>query len=139
MFTNNRDAYRQLFFRVWDKYKKNEPLEPLEVQLIDVILMHPEYQTQVIENMAYQQQEFELEENPFLHMSLHLAVDDQIRLDKPAGVTAIYERLLSQDRRSAHEVKHLMMQCLARVLWNAQQTDGVPDETAYLQALIEMN
>ena len=83
MFSNNRDAYRQAFFTVWQKYQKQLPLEPVERELAQIMIEHPEYHYLLEKPDSFQQQEFSLEENPFFHMSLHLAIRDQLRLRKP--------------------------------------------------------
>lgn len=132
MYTNNRDAYRQLFFTTWQKYLKKSPLIGTERQLIDIILAHPQFQRLL--DTQYQDQEFALEENPFLHMSLHLAIREQIATDRPSGVVKIYEALL-QTGAAMHEVEHKMMQCLAEMMWQAQQTGMAGDEGEYLKKL----
>ena len=67
---------RPFFFDTWEKHKRSKPLTPLEAQLIDVILSHPEYHA-LLDNpkLATDRTYFaELgETNPFLHMGLHLA------------------------------------------------------------------
>lgn len=134
MYTNNRDAYRQAFFNAWQKHLKKLPLEPVEAQLIEMILMHPEYQPFLEIPQAYQAQEFTLEENPFVHMSLHLAVHEQIHIDRPMGVKEIYQSLVTKCNND-HDALHIMMQCLANIIWEAQQTGVIPDEAEYLLRL----
>lgn len=135
MYTEHRDAYRQLFFTTWQKYLKKMPLAALEQQLLAVIIDHPHYHDLL--DPHYQQQEFALEENPFLHMSLHLAIREQIATNRPAGVTEIYHELL-QTREQVHEIEHEMMQSLAEIMWQAQQTGVAGDEQAYLEKLMKL-
>lgn len=132
MYTNNREAYRQAFYDAWQKYQKQIPLQPIELQIVDVILLHPEYHALL--NNAAHQQEFILEENPFLHMSLHMTVREQIKLDRPAGVRDIYQRLLLA-HEDPHVVEHLMVDCLGKVLWEAQESGVAPSEEGYLVKL----
>ena len=134
MYTNNRDAYRQAFFIAWDKYKKKLPLEPVESQLIEVILLHPEYHALLERPNAYEQQEFTFEENPFIRMSLHLTVREQVRTNRPAGVTAIYQELLKK-YINGQEVEYRMMECLAKILLHSQQSGTMPNEEEYLKQL----
>lgn len=134
MYTNNRDAYRQAFFNAWQKHLRKLPLEPVEAQLIKMILMHPEYQPFLEKPQAYQTQEFILEENPFVHMSLHLAVHEQIHTDRPNGVMKMYKDLVYKFGNE-HDAQHCMMECLAKIIWEAQQTGVMPDETEYLLRL----
>lgn len=132
MYTNNRDAYRQTFFMAWQKYQKKLPLEPIEAQLIDIILLHPEYQPLLDANTC-QQQEFALEENPFFHMSLHLAIREQCHTNRPIGISPLYQQLTA--KYNAHEAEHQMMQCLAQFIYLAQQTGAMPNEEHYLEKL----
>jgi hypothetical protein len=134
MYTNNRDAYRQAFFTAWQKHLRKLPLETVEAQLLKVILLHPEYHALLNNPSMYQAQEFSLEENPFFHMSLHVAIQEQLRLDRPAGVRAAYQKLLNKSK-NAHEAEHYMMGCLARVMHKAQESGNMPDEQEYLKEL----
>jgi len=134
MYTNNRDAYRQAFFTVWQKYQKKLPLEPVEAQLVEIIDLHPEYHPLLGKPDSYQNQEFTTEENPFLHMSLHIALREQIRTNRPAGVAAIYADLIEKYVHT-HEVEHRMMECLSQIIWSAQQTGVMSSEEYYLEKL----
>lgn len=134
MYSNNRDAYRQAFFTAWQKYQKKLLLEPIEAQLIEVILMHTEYHSLFDQQTIYQKQEFQLEENPFFHMSLHVSVQEQIKMNRPFGVTLVYQKLLTL-HPDEHEVQHRMMECLADILWQAQQDNTMPNEMRYLEKL----
>lgn len=135
MYTNDRDAYRQAFYTAWQKHLANKPLELLETQLVDVMLLHPEYH-HFLSQSASNKQEFELEENPFFHMSLHLAIAEQLRMDRPAGIKAIFIELENKFP-DQHTCIHQMMQCLAQTMWQAQKTGTAPDEQTYLNALRE--
>lgn len=132
MYTNNRDAYRQTYYDAWQKHQKNLPLSPIEMQLVAVMLQHSEYHP-LLENANVAQQ-FELAENPFFHMSLHLAIQDQIKTNRPFGVTQIYQQLLNQFS-NAHHAEHGMMDCLAQMIWQTQQSGKMPDEKVYLEQL----
>jgi hypothetical protein len=134
MYTNNRDAYRQTFFAVWQKYRKKLPLEPLEKQLIEVMLLHPEYHPYLDKPKAFEAQEFSIEENPFFHMSLHLAVRDQLRMGKPDGVKDIYRQLVEKYGNDI-EAEHKMMACIANMIWTSQKTGEVASEEDYLATL----
>ena len=134
MYSNNRDAYRQAFFTVWQKYQKKLLLEPVEAQLAEIIALHPEYHALLEKPESYQQQEFTLEENPFLHMSLHISLREQIGMDRPKGIVKIHQDLCAI-HQDAHAVEHSMIECLARILWQAQQSGEAPQEKDYLDLL----
>ena len=72
--------------------------------------------------------------NPFLHLSLHLAVEEQLAIDQPPGIRAEFERLLA-DRGDRHDALHAVLECLGEVVWRAQRERGVPDGEAYMECL----
>lgn len=133
MYTNDKNAYRRAFYDAWQKYLAKKPLEKLEAELVEVIALHPEYHRFLME-ADLEKQEFALEENPFFHMSLHLAITEQLRTNRPAGIQDIYQNLLTH-QPDKHAVLHQMMQCLAHTLWQAQQNGTAPDEEGYLNTL----
>lgn len=126
---------RQLFFLSWKKYQQKQALEPLEQQIVDVIIMHPEYHDQMAASVTSNHTYFpELgQSNPFLHMGLHLAIRDQIATNRPAGITAIYQQL-HKKHADTEKVEHLLMEQLATCLWQAQRDHTAPDEKSYVQA-----
>jgi hypothetical protein len=133
MFSQERDQLRKVFFDAWRKHEDKLPLEPLEAQVVDVILMHPEYHFYLANQEAYQEKDFS-EGNPFLHMSLHISVREQVSTNRPAGITMIYEKLC-QKLGDKHLAEHHMMDCLAEILWQAQRDGTPPDENKYLGRL----
>lgn len=134
MYTNNRDAYRKFFYVAWQKYQKKLPLEPIEVQLVDLILWHPDYH-QFLEHENDCNQEFTLEENPFFHMSLHLAIRDQIQTRNPSGIEQIYQELINK-YGDAHFVEHKIMSCLQKILeLSSSQNSNMFDAKFYLTDL----
>lgn len=134
MYSNDREAYRQTFTRVWYKFQQKITLHPYETDILQVILFHPDYQRLLETPRLFQHQEFTLEENPFLHMGLHLAVREQIRTNRPQGIANLFQELnaMSEKFMNAHEVEHAMMTCLAKMLWLSQQNDAPPPEEDYL-------
>ncbi len=152
-FGNSTHDTRPFFFMSWQKYKQNQLLTPLETQLVKVMLEHPEYHSlfdlQMNKAVVEQQplplptvggqvsmQEIE-QENPFLHLGLHLAIRDQVDLDRPNGIAAIYQSLLSK-YTDAHHVEHVLMEPLAKCLWEANRLQQMPDDVAYLLACKEL-
>lgn len=129
---NERDTLRTMYIDSWQKYKNKRPLEPLEIQIVDVILAHPEYHT-LFEDSTVTQENFS-HDNPFLHLGLHLAIREQIATNRPLGVRSIYQTLLAK-HKDALQVEHTMMDCLAEMLWHAEQSGKMPDEAIYLERL----
>lgn len=133
MFSNERDQLRQVFFTAWQKHLTKTLIEPLEAEIIEVIMFHPEYHTFLENPDKYQLHDFG-DSNPFLHLSLHLALREQIKTNRPAGIHAVYQALLNKigDKMNT---EHTMMDCLEQILWEAQKTQTFPNEDNYLATL----
>lgn len=138
LFNNDRIDMRKVFFAVWGKYQKQAPLEPLEQQLADIMLKHPEYYA-ILNNPDGNLDRDYLPEvgeaNPFLHFALHQALFEQITTDRPAGILQTYKSLC-EHLGDAHVAEHQMMDVLMQVLWQAQQQPAQAfDENIYLTQL----
>lgn len=138
MYSNDRRAYRLFFYNAWQKHLNRQLLTPIEAEVIHIIAAHPEYHVLLENKTLCQNQEFEPEENPFIHIGLHQALQEQLRLDKPQGIKQIYVKLQEQYASNSHGIEHQMMDCLAKTIWQAQQSGGTPDESDYLQKLKEL-
>lgn len=137
MYGTDRDAMRRVFVEAWRKAGNDEPLQPLERLVAEVIAEHPEYHRLLTEEDGAVGRDFrpELDEtNPFLHLALHLGIREQLAVDRPPGVRDLYRRIL-QRAGDAHDAEHRIMECLGRTLWEAQRAGRMPDEAAYLDCL----
>jgi hypothetical protein len=123
-----------MFFGAWRKYRAGEPLVGIEALALDVILRHPEYHDALLHPERSREKDYVDESNPFLHMSLHLALEEQLSIDQPPGIAQRFQALLAkfQDR---HEALHQALECLAETVWRAQRAGTPPDGTAYLECL----
>jgi hypothetical protein len=130
---SKRDEMRQVFYEAWRKHKQGLLLESLESIIIDIILWHPEYHSLFDHPEKSADIEFN-DSNPFLHISLHLAIREQIAADSPRGIRLIYQHLCNKFHDS-HFAEHQMLECLGKMLWDAQETGSLPDEQYYLDVL----
>lgn len=133
MFGNNRDQLRKMWADAWHKFMQQQPLQPLEQQLVEIIRLHPEYHALLAHTDADYLPELG-QSNPFLHMGLHLALREQIATNRPAGINQCFNTLL-QKLADPHETEHKLIECLAEALWQAQRNNQLPDEQAYLLCL----
>src|SRR5258707_6658399 len=88
-----RERLRQTYADAWRKHLAHSPLTPLEALITDVIGAHPEYQAIVSDAnaaLAFEPSVSTGAENPFLHMGLHLAVREQVSIDRPPGVLQLH-------------------------------------------------
>jgi hypothetical protein len=134
LFGSNREQLRMAYLEAWRKQMSGAPLTPLEALIADVIGAHPEYQPLLQDSaaaLAYESTAASGEENPFLHMGLHLAIREQISIDRPPGVRSV-ESQLALRLRDSHDAEHAMMEALGETLWEAQRSGGPPDEARYL-------
>jgi hypothetical protein len=130
----SRDQLRLAYAQAWAKHLARTPLAPLEAQIADVIEAHPEYQRVVADADAavgFEPDAGQAVENPFLHMGLHLAVREQISVDRPPGVREL-KRQLQARYGDAHRAEHALMEALGEELWTAQRDGRTPDEQQYL-------
>jgi hypothetical protein len=135
----SRDEIRQVYLKVWQKMQNQSVLEPMEAIIADVVKLHPEYHPLLDKGESAVEKDFSPEDgqtNPFLHMGMHITLREQAGSDRPAGIQAIYQKLVQQ--KGIHETEHTMMECLGQVLWNAQRLNQMPDETAYLACLSQL-
>jgi len=131
----SRSDTRQTFFDVWKKLQDGAPMTALETLIADVIRMHPEYHALLDQGIEVLDKDWLPEggeTNPFLHMGMHIAVREQLSIDRPPGIKAAYEALLAKTR-DVMETEHLMLECLGETLWRAQRENRMPDEQLYLQ------
>jgi hypothetical protein len=126
-----------MFRSAWKKHTDGESLEPLEKQIVSLIEEHPEYHKLISGDDSVLDHDFTAEdglENPFLHLSLHLALREHVGTDRPAGIASITRSLLLK-HGDGHTVEHLMLEKLGLSLWEAQRQERAPDEIAYLDSL----
>lgn len=131
-----REQLRGMYRKAWRKWRAGELLEPLERQIAELVREHPEYHGLLENAAAVCGAEFPVAEgvdNPFLHMGMHLALRDQVAMDRPMGIAAVHRALVL--RMGLHEAEHAMMECLGTALWEAQRQGQAPHEQAYLDCL----
>lgn len=137
MFNPSRDQVRQFFFGVWAKYRAGQPLAGAEQPALDAILTHPEYHALLDQPGRYLERDYQPESgetNPFLHLSMHLAVSEQLSVDQPPGIRARYQRLLAL-HGDAMPAQHAVIECLAEMIWQVQRYQTTFDSAAYLRCL----
>jgi hypothetical protein len=132
--SQTRDQLRQTYADAWRKHLAHSPLTPLESMIADVIIVHPEYQailSRADSTLAFEANTSGGNENPFLHMGLHLAIRDQVSIDRPPGVRELH-RILHARYGDMHRAEHVLMEALGETLWQAQRSGRPPDESHYL-------
>lgn len=135
MFNPSREQIRQFFYLTWHKHLNHSPLTPLEAMALDIMLLHPEYHT-LFSGTAEDIDTFEQthpEATPFLHLSLHLAISEQLSIDQPPGIKAAFIQL--HKTRDTHDAYHILIECLMKVLDKAK--GNMPDSQYYLELIAQ--
>ena len=137
MFNPSRDEARLFLFETWRKRRAGELLTPLEDLVAQLIEKHPEYHDLLADPDRYQDKDYAPEHgatNPFLHLMMHLTIEEQISIGQPHGIRAHFQRLAAH-YQSEHDAQHRMMECLAEMIWQAQRNGTAPDASLYLTCL----
>ena len=141
IFNPSRKDVRSLFCEAWRKQRAGLLLAPIEVIAAKWVRLHPEYHELIDDPEFALAADFSIERgeaNPFLHLSMHMAIDEQLSIDQPTGIRAVFEMLAAR-AGDAHAAAHQAMECLGRLMWEAQR-GGVPSDpeainAAYLECL----
>ncbi|MEO8835342.1 MAG: DUF1841 family protein [Caldimonas sp.] len=137
MFAPSSDDVRRFFVEAWAKRLASAPATPLETIAADWIAEHPEHHDELgaLERaLAAQYDGADGRANPFLHLSMHLSISEQVSIDQPAGIRQACE-LLAARLGSAHDAQHEVMECLGQMLWEAQRNGRPPDGAAYVECV----
>ena len=137
MFNPTRDQSREFLFDLWAKHGAGAALTPLESIALAIIMEHPEYHYALEDRERYLDRDWKPEggeTNPFLHLTMHLAIEEQLSIDQPPGIRAELEKLATR-RGSMHDARHDVMECLAEMIWQAQRNGTGFDNEAYLECL----
>jgi hypothetical protein len=137
VFAPTRSDVRDFFVQAAKKRRDGALLTPLETIAADWIEAHPEYTADLADAEAAQAARCGAEagrENPFLHLSMHLSISEQVGIDQPRGIRRAFE-ILAARLGSAHAAQHEVMECLGRMLWEAQRSGRPPDGDAYVDCV----
>lgn len=136
MFNPSRDQARSFLIEAWGKRLQALPATPLETIAADIIALHPEYHP-LLEGADALTRDWTPEDgatNPFLHLSLHLAIAEQLSIDQPPGIRTAYESRRSR-HGDHHAALHDILECLGETLWRAQRDRQPLDGVAYLDCI----
>ncbi|ASU39407.1 hypothetical protein hmeg3_14630 [Herbaspirillum sp. meg3] len=137
MFNPSQHDVRRFFCEAFRKHRENQILTPLEAIARDWIIQHPEYDDELIDVERALEADYSVEQgqtNPFLHLSMHLSISEQISIDQPPGIRKAFQAL-AQRKGSEHEAQHEIMECLGEVIWNSQRSGLPPDSAAYIESI----
>ena len=137
MFTPSSDDVRRFFCDAYRKHRDHEILSPIEAIASDWIAEHPEHHAVLGDAEAALARDYSVEggqANPFLHLSMHLSIAEQISIDQPPGIRAAC-RALAQKLGSEHAAQHEVMECLGQMIWASQRAGLPPDTASYVECV----
>jgi hypothetical protein len=137
MFQPSQHDVRRFFVETRRKQAEHLPLTPMEAIAADWIDEHPEYSGDLSDLEAALAAVYEVEggrTNPFLHLSMHLSITEQIAIDQPTGIKQAFA-LLSTKLGSRHDAQHQVMECLGEMIWASQRSGLPPDGEKYLECV----
>ncbi len=138
MFDVNTQDVRRFFADVWTRRLLPVQLDALQKKALRIIEAHPEYQPYLADVERYLDRNWTPEAgqtNPFLHLSLHLSIQEQVAIDQPFGIAAIHRQLCGRYSDDWAAAEHEMMEALAETIWQAQRYGQGLDVNAYMTRL----
>ena len=137
MFSPSQHDVRAFFCETWRKQALGSPLTPIETLAARWIQEHPEYHTALADVAAAQASVFRVEDgqtNPFLHLSMHLSIEEQLSIDQPRGIRQAVQTLAAR-LGDLHQAHHQVMECLGEMIWASQRSGLPPDPHQYLDCV----
>lgn len=137
MFAPSQHDVRRFFCDAHRKRREGLPLTTMETLAADWTEQHPEYHAELDDVDAALAAVYDVKAgrtNPFLHLSMHLTISEQVSIDQPRGIKQAYD-LLAAKRGSAHEAQHEVMECLGEMMWASQRSGQPPDGHKYIDCV----
>lgn len=137
MFQPSQNDVRRFFCAAYTRWRDGLPVDAMQAIATRWIAQHPEYHAELADEAAALAAVYTVEEgrtNPFLHLAMHLTIEEQLSIDQPAGIRQAVE-LLTARLGDAHAAQHAVMDCLGEMVWASQRSGLPPDGHAYLEAV----
>jgi len=137
MFQPSQYDVRRFFCAAYAKQIAGLPVDAMEAIATRWIAEHPEYAADLADEARALAASYTVEDgrsNPFLHLSMHLSIEEQCSIDQPTGIRQAVA-LLAAKRQSLHAAHHEVMECLGEMIWTSQRSGLPPDGAAYLEAV----
>ena len=138
MYDVNTHDVRRYFGHVWQNRLNPLQLDALQQKALRIIEAHPEYQIYLEQVEEYLDKNWTPEQgetNPFLHLSLHLSLQEQVGIDQPFGIRAIHQKLIGMHNDNWVKAEDEMMEALVETIWQAQRHNQGLDVNAYMTRL----
>jgi hypothetical protein len=137
MFQPSQADVRRFFCGTHARKQQGLPLDAMQTLAARWIAEHPEYHGDLADEAAALAAVHDVEAgrtNPFLHLAMHLSIEEQTGIDQPTGIRQAVG-LLAARRGSLHAAHHEVMECLGEMLWTSQRSGLPPDGAAYVEGV----
>jgi len=134
MFQPSQNDVRRFFCAAYARWREGLPLDPMQDIAARWIAEHPEHHAELADAKAALAAVYTVEDgrsNPFLHLSMHLSIEEQCAIDQPSGIRQAVQ-LLATRRGGLHAAQHEVMEALGEMVWTSQRSGLPPDGMAYL-------
>ena len=129
---------RRTLCGIWSRFQQGDDLSAEEGRLARILEQHPEFApiwdgedgVELPEGVAGGM-------NPFLHVQIHMMVEDQVAAGRPAETAAALQRL-EQAGRDRHEAVHDIGKMLTMELHRALVEQRGFDMESYVAALVKL-
>ena len=124
MFAPSQNDVRTFFCEAWRKHRAGEPLSAMDTLAAQWTERHPEYHADLADLEAALAAVYTVDAgrtNPFLHLSMHLSISEQVSIDQPRGIRQAVE-LLAAKRGDLHAAQHEVMECHGEMIWASQRS-----------------
>lgn len=133
-----RMLFRQSIYYIWGMVKsgQRDELSDKENKLAEILIDHEEYSDHFenIEILDGREYDAGAEFNPFLHISTHQMVEDQLSANLPVE-TALFYQALEGKGFSHHEAVHVIMMILVHVMHASALSKSPFDAARYKRLL----
>jgi len=125
---------RKLLQDVWKRAQAGEKLQGELARLASIMRDHPEYQAAWASDEQHGQHSTQGGVNPFVHVTMHAAVESQLSDGEPAETGQTLERLEGSGM-ARHDAIHRIANVLVEHLWKMHKESRHFDRVAYVRAL----
>ena len=121
--------HRAIFYEVWEKHSRQQPLTDFETDVLRVLLKYPQYTN----NMSQQMIHAPKGENPYFILGSHIALYDQVKNNSPKGIQSLYYHACKQ--HGADKADAMMLTVMRELLTEAYSKGDAPSDDVYLKLL----
>ncbi len=133
-----RKFFRQNVHRVWNMVKsgRRDELSEKDINLAEILMEHEEHSDHFENSEILDGREYEegVTFNPFLHISTHQMVEDQLSADSPIE-TALFCETMEDRGFSRHEAIHFIIMILLHVMYASASGKRPFDAARYKRLL----